>query len=185
MTDTTRELSQLGKDVLEGLSKPQKSLPSKYFYDKKGDELFVKIMHMPEYYLTDAEMDIFTNQTEALGNALGFPQPFDLIELGAGNGEKTIRLLKYLHEELRLDFTYVPVDISRNALSGLTAHLEKELPDLRVRGVAGEYLEALDLADSGDKPKSILFLGSNIGNLRDENANTFIRSLDHHLNDGD
>ena len=53
-------LEQFRQDVIEGLSKhPQKTLPSKYFYDAKGDALFVQIMAMPEYYLTNAEMDIF------------------------------------------------------------------------------------------------------------------------------
>ncbi len=49
-------LNQFKKEVLDGLSKtPQKSLPSKYFYDKKGDDLFVQIMALPEYYLTRSE----------------------------------------------------------------------------------------------------------------------------------
>mgnify|MGYP005997430311 CR=1 FL=1 len=54
------------KEVVEGLSQPEKKLPSKYFYDKKGDELFVKIMHMPEYYLTRAELEIFENKSQEL-----------------------------------------------------------------------------------------------------------------------
>ena len=50
-------------DVSRGLSSTPKTLPSKYFYDKIGDALFVKIMHSPEYYLTDAELEIFSEQT--------------------------------------------------------------------------------------------------------------------------
>jgi L-histidine N-alpha-methyltransferase len=54
------------KDVNEGLSKTSKALPSKYFYDAIGDQIFVKIMHMPEYYLTRAEHEIFKNKTNEI-----------------------------------------------------------------------------------------------------------------------
>ena len=57
-------------DVEAGLNATPKTLPSKYFYDTAGDALFVEIMKMPEYYLTDAEMEIFTDQTAAIIKAL-------------------------------------------------------------------------------------------------------------------
>ena len=59
-------IEQFKKDVLEGLSKHPKSISSKYFYDKNGDALFVKIMNMPEYYLTKSELEIFREQTSAI-----------------------------------------------------------------------------------------------------------------------
>jgi uncharacterized SAM-dependent methyltransferase len=49
-------------EILNGLSEEPKHLLSKYFYDKKGDELFQQIMNMPEYYLTDCELEIFTRK---------------------------------------------------------------------------------------------------------------------------
>ena len=36
--------SEMLKEVLEGFGKPQKTLPSKYFYDKRGSELFDQIV---------------------------------------------------------------------------------------------------------------------------------------------
>ena len=56
-------LKEFKKEVLEGLSKENKFLSSKYFYDEKGDKLFQQIMAMPEYYLTKAEMEIFTTKS--------------------------------------------------------------------------------------------------------------------------
>ena len=57
-------LNQFKKEVIQGLSKTtQKTLPYKYFYDKKGDDLFVQIMALPEYYLTRAEMEILKEKT--------------------------------------------------------------------------------------------------------------------------
>ena len=92
-------LNQFKKEVLDGLSKtPQKSLPSKYFYDKKGDDLFVQIMALPEYYLTRSEMEIFQEKTEDIISALSLNKEnkYSLIELGAGDGTKTVHLLKAL-----------------------------------------------------------------------------------------
>ena len=82
-------------DVDQGLSAVQKTLPSRYFYDKKGDDLFVKIMKMPEYYLTDAELEIFNYQTDDLIEAFGMNgEHFEVVELGAGDGLKVINLFE-------------------------------------------------------------------------------------------
>ena len=94
-------LDTFKNDVDAGLSALKKTLPSKYFYDKRGDELFVQIMHMPEYYLTDSEMEIFQEQTSELIADLDLKKDsfFELVELGAGDGAKTKKLLKVLVAE--------------------------------------------------------------------------------------
>ena len=169
------------KDVERGLSYASKTLPSRYFYDKNGDEIFVKIMQMPEYYLTDAELEIFNMQTEALVNSFGMNgEHFEVVELGAGDGLKVINLLKKLNGR---NFTYAPIDISKNAIDKLKGRLLNEMPELDFDGKQGEYFEVLDsLKDVGKKV--ILFLGSNIGNLTDERAHHFMlkisASMNHH-----
>lgn len=175
------------EDVIKGLSKsPQKTLPSKYFYDKKGDELFVKIMTLPEYYLTRAEMDIFQNKTVDLIEALHLSKEikYDIIELGAGDGTKTVHLLKALFS-LNFDFEYLPVDISQNALDGLSSYLSKEIPLMAVKPNHTDYFKALTSLKQDGRTKIILFLGSNIGNLLDEQATDFIYQLGAYLNKGD
>lgn len=161
-------------DVDEGLSADSKSLPSRYFYDKKGDELFIKIMKMPEYYLTDAELEIFQQQTASLINAFGMNgEHFEVVELGAGDGLKVVKLLKRLNGS---NFTYAPIDISKNAIDNLRSRLKSEIPGLDFDGKQGEYFEVLDsLKDVGKKV--ILFLGSNIGNLTDERAHKFMLKI--------
>ena len=47
--------SVFAQDVNNGLESFPKTLPSKYFYDKGGDELFQEIMNLEEYYLTKSE----------------------------------------------------------------------------------------------------------------------------------
>ena len=128
-------LNQFKKEVLDGLSKtPQKSLPSKYFYDKKGDDLFVQIMALPEYYLTRSEMEIFQEKTEDIISALSLNKEnkYSLIELGAGDGTKTVHLLRTLVNK-NINFEYFPVDISQNALDGIKSFLRTEVPTLIVK----------------------------------------------------
>lgn len=139
---------------------------------------------MPEYYLTDAEMEIFEHQAEKLASLLApTTGTFDLIELGAGDGTKTVHLLKELQKHR--EFCYKPIDISQHALSSLKGFLQKELPDLKVETQQGDYFQVLKgIADNGN-PKAILFLGSNLGNMLDHNAKRFLTSLDDAMNPGD
>lgn len=174
------------KDIDLGLSAQSKSLPSKYFYDKIGDALFVEIMNMPEYYLTNAEFDIFKNQHQQLIKVLQLEKAkfFELVELGAGDGTKTKELLKALDHQ-GYHFKYAPVDISANALKHLKASIKKELPTVQIHPQQGDYFNILATLKSSEHSIIVLFLGSNIGNLTDENAKEFIQKLDHNLKTGD
>lgn len=173
-------------DVIAGLSAHPKRLQSKYFYDDEGDRLFQEIMNCQEYYLTDCEMEIFTRQTNDLGAAvLKGGQPFDLIELGAGDATKSIHLLKNLLEQ-KADFTYLPIDISGHVISSLNATLPLSLPGLKIKGLNGEYFDMLKKAAAlSDKRKVVLFMGANIGNMPVADAAAFCKELRDHLQAGD
>lgn len=176
-------MSQFKKDVNEGLSATPKRLNSKYFYDEIGDKLFVDIMNMPEYYLTDAELEIFTKHTKELIGKLDFSKekPVEIIELGAGDGTKTIQLLKEL---VKLDYPvkYIPVDISQHALDSLKKMLATNLPELSVETRQGDYFEVLSSLKFSSISKVVLFLGSNIGNLSDDRSNEFLIQLSDNIN---
>lgn len=175
-------LDRFAADVSEGLSATPKRLSSKYFYDERGDALFVKIMNSSEYYLTDCEFEIFSQQTEALIQAFGIGDGyFELYELGAGDGTKTMELLKGLQSK---NFTYRPIDISTNAIDQLEKRVHKELPNIQVKGMQGEYFQVLDALTS-EHPKVVLFMGSNIGNMEDEQAHDFLQRLSDSLQPGD
>ncbi len=187
MENATQVLNETFKnDVHTGLSANSKFLASKYFYDKIGDALFVKIMNMPEYYLTRAEYDIFKNKTQDLITKLNLNQDtdFDLIELGAGDGTKTKALLKVLSAQ-QYQYTYTPIDISKNALTHLERQLAVELPEVKVHPKEGDYFNVLETIKSSTKPKVILFLGSNIGNLKDNEAAYFMEKLSASINSKD
>lgn len=171
--------------VLEGLQQKPKQLSSKYFYDAAGDHLFQQIMHMPSYYLTDCEYEIFDQQKALILQKLG-EQPFDLIELGAGDGLKTKVLLRHLLQE-GIAFQYRPVDISSSVLETLKDSLEAELPQLEVAPLHGEYFQVLEeLQQLANHPKKVIFfLGSNIGNLTREQSRSFLCQLNDLLDPGD
>lgn len=179
-------IEEFKRDVREGLTKKSKTLPSKYFYNKEGDRLFQQIMQLPEYYLTRAEDEIFTQKSEEIVSALNFEKGhhFELIELGAGDGSKTIKLLSALLNN-GYDFTYVPIDISASVLEQLSEKLHQELPNLRVESRQGTYFGVLEQLNKPDVSKVILFLGSNIGNLLDDQAQDFIQKLGNNLSEGD
>ena len=171
-------------EVLTGLSENPKRLQSKYFYDDEGSRLFQQIMALPEYYLTRCERDILTQRRQDIAGHIA-AQPFLLVELGAGDGQKTRILIDhFLHR--RLSFTYVPVDISEGAMQTLTTTLSREFPQLDADGVVAEYFDGLKwLSAQTDHRKLVLFLGSNIGNFNRPQAKHFLRSLWNSLNDGD
>jgi dimethylhistidine N-methyltransferase len=179
-------MDQFLQDVLKGLQSSPKYLQSKYFYDKKGDELFQQIMQCEEYYLTNCEMEIFSTQTSELADIIiDQHYNFDVVELGPGDAVKSIYLLKELVNKNAIA-TYFPVDISNNIIDLLQKKLPEQLPQLNIHGLNGEYLSMLTSAKKiSDKIKLVLFLGSNIGNVSKEDVNEFCRQLRNQLSAGD
>lgn len=176
---------QFAKDVDTGLSASPKFLSSRYFYDSKGDEIFQQIMKMPEYYLTDCELEVFERQKQDILKAAHPGKKFNLVELGAGDGYKTKVLLGHFLDQ-KVDFEYFPVDISGNVLELLKNDLHQKFPALKVTKLNYEYFSALEhLNQMEDSPKLILFLGSNIGNFTPERANAFFHKLYEVMSPGD
>lgn len=174
----TAKHSTFADDVLIGLTSTPKSLSSKYFYDDEGSRLFQEIMKLPEYYLTRAELEIFSGQTEEIYKAFGQgAEGFDLIELGAGDGSKTAVLIGHFLTK-GVDLTYSPIDISRVALDALSTKFTAEFPGLKIEALNGDYFQILtSLKNGGGRRKILLFLGSNIGNFNREQAVDFFRQL--------
>lgn len=170
--------TEFAKDTLEGLSARPKFLSSKYFYDDRGSKIFQDIMRMPEYYLTDCELEIFQTQKQDILD--GFTKQnsnFELVELGAGDGLKTKVLLSHFLNH-GVDFKYTPIDISGEAIKSLVDDLDSELPELKVNGRIGDYFDLIgDIKVNGYARKIILFLGSNIGNYSDQESLDFLNRL--------
>lgn len=171
-------------EVLVGLSDANKSLPSKYLYDTTGSELFTEITRVPEYYLTNCEREALQLHADEIAS-LAQDQPFNLVELGAGTGEKTLILLeKFL--ELGLDFHYIPIDISEGAMKSLTEELKKSLPQVKTGGLVSDYFSGLKWLNNRHQRKNfVMFLGSSIGNFTRHEAKFFLRNVWSCLNHDD
>lgn len=168
--------SQFAIDVQAGLTRDPKQLSSKYFYDERGDKIFQQIMDLPEYYLTRVEHEICTTQP-ILEELQMNTSSYDIIELGAGDGYKTKVLLRKALKHGH-DIRYLPIDISPSILQELEATLQEEMPQLKVLPQQGEYFGILEiLASHSERPKLILFMGSNIGNLLHPIAINFLQQL--------
>ena len=186
MTQTTISLTEFAVDCQLGLTSNPKFLSSKYFYDDKGSQIFQQIMDMPEYYLTNCELEIFKTQKEDILAAFtSKDKSFELIELGAGDGMKTKILLSHFKNR-QAEFTYIPIDISKKAMDDLTETIKKELPGIEVRGEIGDYFHCLDQIQlNGSTRKIILFLGSNIGNMNKKESVSFLKKLRLFMNPSD
>lgn len=176
--------NQFAEDVHDGLSSSFKNLPSKYFYDDEGSRLFQKIMDLPEYYLTNCEFDILKSQSINIYQALKFNSHFNVVELGAGDGTKTIELLKAL-TAAKADFTFVPVDISSEAISILDKKVKAVLPTVDIKSKVGDYYEVLEEIRTDKSPSLVLFLGSNIGNYAHSEAIELLKLIQEELRAND
>lgn len=173
--------SGLYEDVVRGLSRPQKRIPSKYFYDERGSELFEKITRLDAYYLTRAEKEILRERVDEIARRLGSRAV--VIEPGSGSSAKTRLLIDHFDRP----YAYVPVDISRRFLLEQAEILQEEYPDLRVEPVVADYTRPFELPvePGSHRRRMIFFPGSTVGNFKPEEARAFLGSLGRLLNPGD
>ncbi|MCH8010682.1 MAG: L-histidine N(alpha)-methyltransferase [Candidatus Marinimicrobia bacterium] len=161
------------EEVLAGLRKNPKSLPSKYFYDRRGFKLFEEICELDEYYLTRAELAIMEVHGSEMAKAVG--EQSLLIELGIGTGEKTRLLLSHLSAPVG----YVPIDVSQDMLNDLADSLGREFRNLVVIPVCADWMGNFELPmvwDSAVK-RVVYFPGSTIGNVDRLELVNFLRKI--------
>ena len=160
-------------EVLSGLQKPQKELPCKYFYDKRGSLLYERICALDEYYIPRTEACIMETYIEEIVELLG-PRVL-LIEYGSGNCAKTRILLNHLHDLA----AYVPIDISLEQLLRVTKQLTSDYPGLEVLPVCTDYTSDFELPvpKQPSDHAAIYFPGSTIGNFEPMLAKLFLERI--------
>lgn len=158
--------------LIRGLSQPNKSIPSRFFYDAHGSVLFEQITELPEYYLTRTEIDILTGHAPDMARFAG-PRA-TLVEIGSGSSRKTEILLAALERPE----AYVPLDIDPSALAAAAARLRARFPDLAIRPIVADFREAAEL-DLGRRAGNRVgfFPGSTIGNCTPDEATHLLAGL--------
>jgi L-histidine Nalpha-methyltransferase len=167
------ETEDILSEITKGLARPQKELPSKLFYDKKGSILFDQICNLQEYYLTRTEVAIINDNIEHIADSLG--EDCLLIELGSGSSKK-IRLLL---ENLKKPAGYIPIDISEEYLLNSVGTLAKDYPGLRIMPVSADYTKSFTLPAFNFRYSKIVvyYPGSTIGNFSPDEAYQFLKRI--------
>jgi len=167
--DSSPKQSSFYKDVIKGLGKPQKELPAKYFYDESGSRLFERICCLDEYYIPRTERAIMEANIVEITALLG--RGIVLIDYGCGDGKKA----RFLLEHLKEPEAYMPVDICREQLDGITEGITSDCPNLKVIPVCADYSECFELPlEKTDGRRIVYFPGSSIGNFNPSSAVGFL-----------
>src|SRR6266446_4618585 len=160
-------------EVLQGLQDARKELPSKYFYDDVGSQLFEQICELDEYYLTRTELAIMQERMGGIVARLG-PHCL-IIEYGSGSSTKTRMLLDALQDPAG----YVPIDIAKEQLLRSVTALALTYPELEVLPVCADYTSDFELPLPGKSvaQRVAYFPGSTIGNFDREPAQQFLQQI--------
>ena len=152
--------------ILSGLKAPQKRLSPKYFYDKRGSELFDRICELPEYYPTRTELALLGDHVDEVAALVG--ERATVIELGAGSNVKARLLLN----GLRRPAAYLPVDISPEYLFEQVRSLRGDFPGVHMQPVFADFTRPFKLPKRPAAPgrNLVFFPGSTIGNLSRQRA---------------
>jgi uncharacterized SAM-dependent methyltransferase len=142
LLDLEPATSDFLEQAIAGLSSSPRTLPSKFFYDERGSNLFQEICELPEYYVTRTETEILRQYGAEMADSIG--ENAELVGFGTGAGVKTRMLLDHLRNLI----AYVPVDISKQRLTESAEALSREIPALEILPVCADYLPTLRAADA-------------------------------------
>ncbi len=173
LLDLEPATSDFLEQAIAGLSSSPRTLPSKFFYDERGSDLFLRICELPEYYVTRTETEILRQHGAEIAESIG--DNAELVGFGTGAGMKTRMLLDHLRNLI----AYVPVDISKQRLTESAEALSREIPSLEILPVCADYLQPMELPTPSRKPDhiAVYFPGSTIGNLKPEVAQHFLERV--------
>jgi L-histidine N-alpha-methyltransferase len=155
----------MARDVIAGLGSRPRTLPSKYFYDARGSELFEEICELEEYYPTRCEVALLRGAADLV---VGWTAPDEIVELGAG-GSRKARILLDAVRRAGGYVRYVPIDVSESALAATSRELARDYPEATIEPRRGDFLHDLATLEARSA-RLVAFLGSTLGNLEDGEA---------------
>ncbi|MDV7338536.1 L-histidine N(alpha)-methyltransferase [Terasakiella sp. A23] len=165
-------------DVIMGLSKENRYIPPHWLYDDRGSKIFEAITDLPEYYVTRTELALFHEIAPIFCDIIG-PNA-SLVEYGAGGAMKARIFLNAFVDPAE----YVAIDISFDHLEQSLNDLALDYPELNVRPLAGDFISGILTTDLGSDTQRVgFFPGSTIGNLSNDDINTFLKRARDYLGD--
>jgi L-histidine Nalpha-methyltransferase len=172
---STPETKQFADAVLKGLSLKKKKLPSWLIFDTRGSEIFKQITELENYHPSRCELEIFNTHKATLSKIFSDASNH-LVELGSGDGDKTMILIEQLLAD-GVELHYTPIDISKGAINNLINTLNKKFPSpkLNATGLVADYFEGLATIEKAKK--MVLFLGVTLNNMDIPDAKAFLKKL--------
>ncbi|MBP2030690.1 L-histidine N-alpha-methyltransferase [Methanohalophilus levihalophilus] len=167
--------------LLSCLKSNPKTLPSVFFYDHHGSELYEEITRLDEYYPPKIEIPLLRSTARKLKSEL---KDCDIVELGSGDCSKISVLLDEVPEKIRRTIVYYPVDVSKNAIEKSACNLQEKYPEMGIHGITADFLKHIEKIP-GDRKRFFCFFGSTIGNLSEEKAIEFMGNLGKEMNEND
>lgn len=161
------------QQILSDLQGSSKSISSIYFYDANGSALFEKITTLPEYYLTRTEIPLIEEAALVLCSDL---HDAEIIEFGSGDCTKISLLLEAIPTQSHHTITYIPFDVSDDAIKQSSQILLETFPHIAVKGIVADFMTQLTVINTS-KPAMFCFLGSTIGNLSMKQAAHFLTQI--------
>jgi L-histidine N-alpha-methyltransferase len=181
IVEPTNHVPDLAEDVIEGLLKPPRTLPPKYFYDIRGSQLFEQITDTPEYYPTRTEDKLLANYCKDI---IDKTRPDQILELGSGNSQKTRRLFNAC-ASIDHACEYAPFDVCGPMLEETAEKLQLDYDWLTVKPLVGDYHAGLGNLPKIDGTRLFIFLGSTIGNFTPEETDIFFSEIRQTMQAGD
>ena len=180
--NSTKLEKSFADEISFSLNQHSKFISPKFFYDKKGSELFEKICELPEYYPTRTEISILKKLKCEL--PLYLDGSFRLVELGSGSSVKT-RLILDILNLVQDEIEYFPIDISE-ILTESSTLLQRDYNDLYITGIIDTYEGGLEFLKSYDGKKNlIIFLGSSFGNFTSNEGKKFLEKINSTMKNDD
>jgi len=173
-SESAKSEKTFAEEISRSLNQKEKSINPKFFYDRKGSELFDEICNQPEYYLTRTETNLLKTIASDLEKFV--IHDMRLVELGSGSAVKT-RLLLDVLTNLQNKIEYFPIDIS-DILQESSQKLLEDYENLSITGVIDTYEGGLEFVEKYDnKPNLIAILGSSFGNFTPEFGFAFLQKI--------
>ncbi len=174
-------IEKVEDEILIGLRSYPKYISPKYFYDKKGSELFEEITKLDEYYPTRTEKSILSTIVSKLN--LSFSD-ISIIELGSGDASKICLFIDQIHEEYLATIKYYPIDISQSAIEKSAEILSDEFPLISINGIVTDFIHQKNWVPKSNN-RLFCFFGSTIGNMNISEIKEFLELLGSEMESGD
>jgi dimethylhistidine N-methyltransferase len=169
--------SGLQSEILLGLTREKKTLPSKLLYDATGSELFQRITELPEYYLTRTEKKLLGARAADIVASVPHEggRGRALVEFGASNESKAVSLLDAAESHFS---AYLAIDISPSVLGPIRTRMQVSHPQMKVETLQADFLQPLAMPETFREMHMVGFLpGSTIGQFSPPDVGEFLENV--------